>query len=86
MAYRAAKAALYQMSVTMAREWEKEGRKSIIVCVDLNLHSASIPAYTGENDVERCIAFIAGVTNFIDGIGREHSGAILNWVGSRMPV
>ncbi len=34
MAYRVAKAALNQGAVTMARKWEKEGRKVTMICVE----------------------------------------------------
>lgn len=34
MAYRAAKAAANQVTVTLAREWEKEGRNVTIVCME----------------------------------------------------
>lgn len=35
MAYRVAKAGgLNQWAMTMAREWEKEGRKVIMVCIE----------------------------------------------------
>lgn len=82
MAYRAAKAALNQMSVTMAREWEKEGRKSTIVCVEPGFLSTRLTGFDGEDDMDTCIA---GIMNVIDGIAHGDSGAFLKWDGSRIP-
>lgn len=82
MAYRAAKTALNQMSVTMAREWEKEGRKSAIVCMEPGFLSTRLTGFDGEDDMETCIA---GILKVIDGITHGDSGAFLKWDGSRIP-
>lgn len=82
MAYRAAKSALNQMSVTMAREWEKEGRKSTIVCMEPGFLSTRLTGFKGEDDMDTCIAGIIKVT---DGITPEDNGAFLKWDGSKIP-
>lgn len=82
MAYRAAKTALNQMSVTMAREWEKEGRKSTIVCMEPGFLSTRLTGFDGEDDMETCIA---GIMNVIDHITHDDSGAFLKWDGTKIP-
>lgn len=82
MAYRAAKTALNQISVTMAREWEEEGRKSTIVCMEPGFLSTRLTGFAGEDDMETCIA---GIMKVIDGITYEDNGAFLKWDGSKIP-
>ncbi|TPX09382.1 uncharacterized protein E0L32_009426 [Thyridium curvatum] len=82
MAYRTAKAALNQNSVTLAREWEKEGRKVTIVCMEPGFLSTRLTEWDGEDDMETCIA---GIMNVIDGITHKDNGAFLKWDGSSIP-
>lgn len=69
------------MSVTMAREWEKEGRKSTIVCVEPGFLSTRLTGFRGVDDVETCIA---GIMRVIDGLTHKNSGAFLKWDGSHI--
>lgn len=82
MAYRAAKAALNQMSVTMAREWEKEGLKSTIVCMEPGFLPTRLTGFNGEDDMKTCIA---GIMMVIDSISRGDNGAFLKWDGGKIP-
>lgn len=82
MAYRTAKAALNQNSVTLAREWEKEGRKVTIVCMEPGFLSTRLTEWDGEDDMETCIA---GIMDVIDGITHKDNGAFLKWDGSSIP-
>ncbi|KAK0715395.1 hypothetical protein B0H67DRAFT_580621 [Lasiosphaeris hirsuta] len=82
MAYRMAKAALNQGAVTMAREWEKEGRKVTVVCVDPGFISTRLTGWDGEDDMDTCIA---GMMELIKGLTPRDNGAFFNWDGSRIP-
>ncbi len=79
MACRTAKAALNQESVTMACEWEKEGRKTTIVCVEPGFLSTRLTGWDGEDDMETCIA---GLMKVIEGVTPEDSGAFFKWDGT----
>ncbi|KAF2969162.1 hypothetical protein GQX73_g4406 [Xylaria multiplex] len=82
MAYRTAKAALNQNSVTLAREWEKEGRNLTIVCMEPGFLSTRLTNFDGEDDMEICIN---GVMKVIEGITRDDTGAFFKWDGSKIP-
>lgn len=82
MAYRVAKAALNQEAVTLAREWEKEGRKTTIVCVEPGFLSTRLTGWDGEDDMETCIA---GLMKVIEGITPEQNGSFVKWDGTRIP-
>jgi NAD(P)-dependent dehydrogenase (short-subunit alcohol dehydrogenase family) len=82
MAYRTAKSALNQNSVTLAREWEKEGRNVTIVCLEPGFLSTRLTNFDGEDDMETCIS---GVMDVIDGITHANNGAFLKWDGSTIP-
>jgi NAD(P)-dependent dehydrogenase (short-subunit alcohol dehydrogenase family) len=79
LGYRAAKSALNQVSVTLAREWEKEGRKTTIVCVEPGFLSTRLTNFDGEDDMETCIA---GLMKVFDGITPKDNGAFLKWDGT----
>ncbi|KAI1122333.1 hypothetical protein F5Y10DRAFT_281771 [Nemania abortiva] len=82
MAYRTAKTALNQNSVTLAREWEKEGLDLTIVCIEPGFLPTRLTDFKGEDDMETCIG---GVMKVIDGITHGHNGAFLKWDGSVIP-
>ncbi len=82
MAYRTAKAALNQESVTMAREWEKEGRKSTIICVESGFLSTRLTGWDGEDDMETCIA---GLMKVIEGMSPQDNGGFFKWDGTKIP-
>lgn len=82
LGYRAAKSALNQTSVTLAREWEKEGRKTTIVCVEPGFLSTRLTNFDGEDDMETCIA---GLMKVFDGITPKDNGSFLKWDGTTIP-
>ncbi|KAH8768083.1 hypothetical protein F5883DRAFT_68372 [Diaporthe sp. PMI_573] len=82
LGYRAAKSALNQVSVTLAREWEKEGRKTTIVCVEPGFLSTRLTNFDGEDDMETCID---GLMKVFDGITPKDNGAFLKWDGTTIP-
>ncbi|KAK3364325.1 hypothetical protein B0T25DRAFT_576602 [Lasiosphaeria hispida] len=82
LAYRAAKAALNQGVVTMAREWEKEGRKVTMICVEPGFLSTRLTGWDGEDDMDTCIA---GLMKVFRGITPKDNGAFLKWDGSKIP-
>jgi NAD(P)-dependent dehydrogenase (short-subunit alcohol dehydrogenase family) len=82
MAYRVAKCALNQGAVTMAREWEKEGRKVTMVCVEPGFLSTRLTGWDGEDDMDTCIA---GLMKVFKALTPQDNGAFIKWDGSRIP-
>jgi len=82
MAYRIAKAALNQEAVTMAREWEIEGRKVTIVCVEPGFLSTRLTGWDGEDDMDTCIG---GLVKVIEEVTHEMNGAFFKWDGTTIP-
>ncbi|KAK9439900.1 hypothetical protein VB005_04517 [Metarhizium brunneum] len=81
LAYRTAKCALNQVSVTLAREWESEGRKTTITYVEPGFLSTGLTGWDGEDDMETCIT---GLMKIISSISHEYNGAFLKWDGSKI--
>jgi len=82
MAYRVAKAALNQGAVTMAREWEKEGRKVTMVCIEPGFLSTRLTGWDGVDDMDTCIA---GMMKLFKGLTPKDHGAFLKWDGTKIP-
>jgi len=82
MAYRVAKAALNQGVVTMAREWEKEGRKVTMVCIEPGFLSTRLTGWDGVDDMDTCIA---GMMKLFKGLTPKDHGAFLKWDGTKIP-
>ncbi|KAH6632055.1 hypothetical protein F5144DRAFT_629967 [Chaetomium tenue] len=74
LAYRAAKAALHQSVLTMAREWEAEGRKVTTVCVDPGFLAAHSRSWDGGGDMNACIACLMRI---FERITPKDNGAFL---------
>ncbi|KAK4141375.1 NAD(P)-binding protein [Dichotomopilus funicola] len=53
MAYRIAKAALNQGAVTMGREWDKEGRKVTMICVEPGFLSTRLTGWDGVDNMDK---------------------------------
>ncbi|KAK0721252.1 hypothetical protein B0T21DRAFT_414448 [Apiosordaria backusii] len=82
MAYRMAKAALNQATVTLAREWEKEGRKVTLVNVEPGFVSTRLTGWDGVDDMATCIA---GLMKVFKDIKPEDNGTLIKWDGNRIP-
>jgi NAD(P)-dependent dehydrogenase (short-subunit alcohol dehydrogenase family) len=82
MAYRTAKAALNQVSVTLAREWKDEGRKTTIVCFEPGFLSTRLTNWDGEDDMETSIA---GLMSVIESVTPQDSGGFMKWDGTKIP-
>ncbi|KAF2181563.1 short chain dehydrogenase [Zopfia rhizophila CBS 207.26] len=81
MAYRVAKAAANQVTVTFAREWEKEGTNVTIVCMEPGFVATRLTGYDAEDDMETCIA---GMMNVIESLTPEDNGRFIKWDGSKL--
>lgn len=82
MAYRVAKSAANQITVTFAREWEKEGRDITIICMEPGFIATRLTGWDGVDEMGACVA---GIVKVIDGLKPEDSGSFLKWDGSRIP-
>ena len=82
MAYRVAKAAANQVTVTFAREWEKEGRNVTIVCMEPGFLSTRLTGWDGVDDMDTCIA---GIVKVVDGLQRSDNASFVKWDGSKIP-
>ena len=81
MAYRVAKAALNQGAVTMAREWEKEGRNVTMICIEPGYVPTRLRRWEGDEDMDTCIA---GLMELFKNITPEDSGGFFQWGGSKL--
>lgn len=70
------------VSVTMAREWEKEGRDVTIICVEPGFLSTRLTGWDGEDDMDTCIQ---GLVRVIDGVTSKDNGGFFKWDGSKIP-
>ncbi|KAK4228356.1 NAD(P)-binding protein [Podospora fimiseda] len=82
MAYRVAKAALNQGMVTMAREWENEGRNVTMICVEPGFVATRLTKWTGDDDMYTCVAVMV---KLFQGLTREDHGGFFKWDGTRFP-
>ncbi|KAK4675300.1 hypothetical protein QC764_512670 [Podospora pseudoanserina] len=82
MAYRMAKTALNQGTVTMAREWEKEGRKLTMVNVEPGFISTRLTGWDGVDDMTTCVA---GLMRVFKDITPQDNGTLIKWDGNRIP-
>ena len=82
MAYQIAKCALNQDAVTMAREWEKEGGKVTMVCVEPGFLSTRLTGWDGEDNMDTCIA---GLMKVFKALTPQDNGTFIKWDGSRIP-
>ncbi|KAK4641707.1 hypothetical protein QC761_512670 [Podospora bellae-mahoneyi] len=82
MACRMAKTALNQGTVTMAREWEKEGRKQTMVNVEPGFISTRLTGWDGVDDITTCIA---GLMRVFKDITPQDNGTLIKWDGNRIP-
>ncbi|OAL53779.1 NAD(P)-binding protein [Pyrenochaeta sp. DS3sAY3a] len=82
MAYRVAKAAANQMTVTLAREWEKEGRKVTVVCMEPGFVATRLTGWDFVDDMDTCIA---GIVKVVDGLQQSDNASFIKWDGSKIP-
>ncbi|KAH8714093.1 hypothetical protein GQ44DRAFT_625178, partial [Phaeosphaeriaceae sp. PMI808] len=82
MAYRATKAAANQVTVTLAREWEKEGRNVIIICMEPRSVATRLTDWDSVDDMNTCIA---GIVKEVDGLQQSDNANSIKWDGSRIP-
>jgi NAD(P)-dependent dehydrogenase (short-subunit alcohol dehydrogenase family) len=81
MAYRVAKCALNQVTVTFARDFEKEGRNVTVVAMEPGFLPTRLTEYDFVNDMETSIA---GLVKGIEGITKEDNGQFIEWSGKRL--
>lgn len=81
MAYRLAKTALNQQTVTLVREFEKEDRKVILICMEPGFVATRLTNWEAVDDMDTCIT---GVVDVIDGLTLADSGSFLNWSGKQL--
>jgi len=81
MAYRAAKAALNQSTVTMVREWEKEGREVTMVCIEPGFIPTRLTGWDGVDDMDTCIS---GLMKVFKALTPKDNGTLIKWDGTRV--
>lgn len=83
MAYRVAKAAANQVTMTFAREWEQESRNITIICMEPGVLSTRLTGWDGVDDMDTCIA---GIVKVVDGLHRSDNARFIKWDGSKVPI
>lgn len=81
MAYRVAKAALNQVTVTYAREFEKEGKNVTFVCLEPGFLPTKLTDWDSVDDMDTSIA---GMMKVIEGLTLADSGQFIEWSGKRL--
>lgn len=81
MAYRVAKAAANQMTVTFAREWERDGRNITIVCMEPGFLRTRLTGWDGVDDMDTCIS---GIMNVVKDLEPKDNASFIKWDGSRL--
>jgi NAD(P)-dependent dehydrogenase (short-subunit alcohol dehydrogenase family) len=81
MAYRVAKTALNQVTMTFARDFEKQGRKVTVVNVEPGFVATRLTGYDFVDDMDTCIA---GLVKGIQAITNEDNGQFISWSGNRL--
>jgi len=81
MAYRVAKTALNQVTVSFARDFEKEGRNVTMVCLEPGFVATRLTGWDFTDDMDTCIA---GIVKVIEGLTPKDSGAFVEWSGKRL--
>ena len=71
MTFWAAKAAGSYITKTLARVWEAEGRKPIVILMEPGCNVTTPAEWDFENDMDTCIA---GIIRVIEGLKKEDNG------------
>ncbi|CAI7626206.1 unnamed protein product [Penicillium bialowiezense] len=82
LAYRVGKCALNQVTVTLARDFEKEGRNVTVVVMEPGFVPTRLTEYDSVDDMDTCIA---GLTEQIEKLTKESNGQFIQWTGERVP-
>ncbi|KAJ8069653.1 hypothetical protein OCU04_000086 [Sclerotinia nivalis] len=81
MAYRAAKSALNQVTMTYARELEKEGKNITFACMEPGFLPTRLTEYDSVDYMETCIA---GIVKVVEGLTMADNGQFIEWSGKRL--
>lgn len=81
MAYRVAKAALNQVTMTFAREFEKQGRKATVVNMEPDFVATRSTGHDFVDDMDTCIAVLFKGMQAITNEDNDHS---ISWSGNRL--
>ncbi|KAM0215442.1 hypothetical protein ACHAPA_004174 [Fusarium lateritium] len=69
------------VSVTLAPEWKKEGRKTTIVCFEPGFLSTRLTNWDGEDGMETSIA---GLMKVIESVTSQGSSGFMKWDGTKI--
>lgn len=81
MAYRVAKTALNQQTVTFARDFRNEKRNVTIICMEPGFVPTRLTEFDAVDDMATCIA---GIVKVIEGLSSEDTGSFIEWSGKRL--
>lgn len=70
------------MTVTLARDFEKEGRNVTVVVMEPGFVPTRLTEYDSVDDMDTCIA---GLTEQIEKLTKESNGQFIQWTGERVP-
>jgi NAD(P)-dependent dehydrogenase (short-subunit alcohol dehydrogenase family) len=79
LAYRMAKAALNQQSITLSNELRNEGIPISIISLYPGYVATRMSRWKSKNDMATCIE---GMVKVIEGLSPDQSGLFLRWDGS----
>jgi NAD(P)-dependent dehydrogenase (short-subunit alcohol dehydrogenase family) len=79
MAYRVAKAAANQVTVTFAREWIQEGRNIVVIAMEPGFVATRLTGWDYVDDMDTCIA---GIIEVMEALKQENNERFLKCDGS----
>ena len=81
LAYRMAKAALNQQTITLAREMEKSGQNISVISVNPGFVATRLTDFDFDDDMDACIE---GLTKVIESADMTKTGQFINWTGKSL--
>lgn len=66
------------MTVTLARDFEKEGRNATLVVMEPGFVPTRLTEYDYVDDMDTCIS---GITEQIEKLTKENNGQFIKWSG-----
>lgn len=82
LAYRVSKAALNQVTVTLAKEWQRNGDEITAIALHPGYVATRMTQGRFRNEMVECIA---GIVKVVENTTFGQTGTFVNWLGEPMP-
>ena len=82
LGYRMSKAALNQLTATMAKEFIRNKEEIAIVSIDPGYVATKMTKYRFRDSMEECIE---GIVKVVESVGMDQTGTFIDWKGQTTP-